>query len=77
MGMYQFNRSRFFKKNNTSNSETYQIIGYFNAEDLQTDRGFGPRLIKDNKGNIWYFSTNYLICLYPDKINYNPIPSMN
>jgi len=67
----------FSKKNNTSNSGVYQIVGYYNAEDLQTDRGFGPRLTKDNKGNIWYFSSNYLICLYPDKINYDPfIPSI-
>ena len=67
----------FSKKNNTSNSGVYQIVGFYNTEDLQTDRGFGPRLTKDNKGNIWYFSSNYLICLYPDKINYDPfIPSI-
>jgi len=67
----------FSKKNNTLNSGAYQIVGFYNAEDLQADRGFGPRLTKDNKGNIWYFSSNYLICLYPDKINYTPhIPSI-
>ena len=67
----------FSKKHTTSNSGAYQIVGFYNAEDLQTDRGFGPRLTKDNKGNIWYFSSNYLISLYPDKINYkSPVPSV-
>jgi len=67
----------FSKKNNTSNNGAYQIVGFYNAENLQTDRGFGARLTKDKKGNIWYFSSNYLICLYPDKINYDPlIPSI-
>ena len=67
----------FSKKNNTSNNGAYQIVGFYNAEDLQTDRGFGPRLTKDSKGNIWYFSSNYLINLDPDKINYkSPVPSM-
>ena len=69
--------SVFSKKNNTLGIGAYQIVGFYNAEDLQTDRGFGARLTKDKKGNIWYFSSNYLICLYPDKINYNPlIPSI-
>lgn len=67
----------FSNKNNTSSSGAYHIVGFYNVEDLQTDRGFGARLIKDKKGNIWYSSSNYLICLYPDKINYNPlIPSI-
>jgi signal transduction histidine kinase len=67
----------FSKKNNTSSSGAYQIVGFYNAEDLQTDRGFGVRLIKDNQGNIWYFSSNYLICLYPDKKIYTPaVPSI-
>ena len=64
----------FSKKNNIPGSDAYQIVGFYNAEDLQTDRGFGVRLIKDSKGNIWYFSSNYLICLYPDKKIYIPAP---
>lgn len=67
----------FSKKNNTSNTQAYQIGSFFNAEDLQTDGSIGARLIKDSKGNIWYFSNRYLICFYPDKIKYNsPAPSM-
>jgi two-component sensor histidine kinase len=66
----------FSKNNSTSSRGAYQVVGFYNAEDLQTDKGFGVRLTRDNKGNIWYFSSNYLICLYPDKKIYiPPVPS--
>jgi len=67
----------FSKKSNTSNNQTYQLISFFNADDLQAEGGIGARLTKDKEGNIWYFSNRFLICFYPDKIIYeSPAPSM-
>ena len=67
----------FSKKNNGSIEPSYQMVGFFNSEDLQIHGAADARLTKDNKGNIWYFSSQNLICFYPDKINYkSPIPSM-
>lgn len=66
-----------FAKNNTSTDQSYQMIGFFNSEELQTGSAIDARMTIDNKGNIWYFSSRYLICFYPDKINYNsPAPLM-
>ncbi|MGZ8510314.1 MAG: ATP-binding protein [Chitinophagaceae bacterium] len=67
----------FSKKNNTSNSQAYQVVSFFNAEDLQTEGGIDARLTKDNNGNIWYFFNKYLVCFYPHKIKYNrPVPTI-
>src|SRR4030095_16315088 len=67
----------FQKKNDGSIDQSYQMIGFFNSEDLQIGGAADARITKDNKGNIWYFSGQYLICFYPDKINYkSPVPSL-
>jgi len=66
----------FSKKVNVANDQMYQLISFFNAEDLQVD-GMDPWMAKDNEGNIWVFSSYYLICFYPEKLNYNTaIPSL-
>jgi len=66
----------FSKKTNVENDQTYQIISFFNAEDLQLN-GTDLSMIKDNEGHIWCFSYNYLSCFYPEKLNYNTaIPSL-
>jgi hypothetical protein len=67
----------FAKKNNPSSDPSYQTIGFLNSEDLQIGGAANARMTKDNKGNIWYFSDQHLICFYPDKINYKSlVPSM-
>jgi hypothetical protein len=66
----------FSKKVNVANDQMYQIISFFNAEDLQVD-AIDTRAVKDNEGHIWVFSSNYLACFYPEKLNYNTaIPSL-
>ena len=66
----------FSKKLNVENNQTYQMINFFNGEDLQVD-GIDPWVAKDNEGHIWVFSSNYLICFYPEKLNYNTaIPAL-
>jgi ligand-binding sensor domain-containing protein/two-component sensor histidine kinase len=62
----------FAKKDNISTDQSYQVIGFFNSEDLQSGGAAGARLTKDNKGNIWYFSGKYLTCFYEGKVNYKP-----
>lgn len=67
----------FSKGDSTSNKKAYQLVSFFNAEDLQTEGGIGGRLTKDSKGNIWYFSNRHLVCFYPSKIIYNStVPSI-
>ncbi len=67
----------FSKKNDGSIDQSYKIIGFFNSEDLQIHGLADARMTKDTKGNIWYFSSQNLICFYPDKINYkSPVPTM-
>jgi hypothetical protein len=76
MGVYQFSVAVFSKKASVENDQTYQIISFFNAEDLQLN-GTDLSMIKDNEGHIWCFSYNYLSCFYPEKLNYNTaIPSL-
>lgn len=65
------------KKNIDAINESYQLISFFNSEDLQTGGGFDARLTKDNDGKIWYFSDRYLIRFYANIINYNrPVPAI-
>jgi len=67
----------FSKKINELDNQTYQISSFFNADDLQVD-GVDPWLVKDNEGHIWVFSSNYLTCFYPEKLNFNTaIPSLS
>src|SRR5688572_8002647 len=58
------------KKNNISGDPSYQVIDFFNAEELKVDGSINARLTKDSEGNIWYFSGNHLICFSPDKMIY-------
>jgi ligand-binding sensor domain-containing protein/two-component sensor histidine kinase len=62
----------FSKKINAGGDAIYQVVSFFDAEDLQLDNAYGTRLIKDLKGNIWLYFGNHLICFFPDKINYSP-----
>lgn len=62
----------FSNKTNTSKGYNYQIVNFFEAEDLHADGIYGTRMTKDKKGNIWFFSGQSLVCFYPEKINYNP-----
>jgi len=65
------------KKNNTSVDQSYQVIDFFNAEELKVDGSINARLTKDIEGNIWYFSGNHLICFSPDKMIYTTsVPSV-
>ena len=65
------------KKNNTAIDQSYQVIGFFNAEELKVDGSINAKLTKDIEGNIWYFSSNHLICFYSDKMIYTiPVPSI-
>jgi signal transduction histidine kinase/ligand-binding sensor domain-containing protein len=67
----------FSKKRDASNNQAYQIISFFDADDLQMHEAIDAQITKDNKGNIWLFSGKYLICFYPDKINFNqPVSSI-
>ena len=66
----------FSKRINAEKDQAYQIISFFNAEDLQVD-GADSWMVKDNEGHIWVFLYNYLTCFYPEKLNYNiAIPSL-
>ncbi len=67
----------FSNNNNNPGSQHYQVLGFFDAGDMQIDGAVDSRITKDNNGNIWYFSGTHLICFYPDKMNYTPpIPSI-
>ena len=67
----------FSKKNDFSHTQGYRIARFFTAEDLQVSGIVDTRLIKDNSGNIWYFSSKHLICFYPEKITYDsPAPTV-
>jgi two-component sensor histidine kinase len=67
----------FSKGDSTSDKKASHIVGFFNAEDLQTEGSIDARLTKDSKGNIWYFSNRHLVCFYPSKIIYNStVPSI-
>lgn len=67
----------FSKRNDNSNNNGYQLVCFFNAEDLQMDGTVDARMAKDSKGDIWLLSSRHLICFHPDQINYNPpVPSM-
>ncbi len=67
----------FSKKKQSSLTQGYHIARFFGAQDLQVSGAVDTRLIKDNTGNIWYFSSNHLICFYPEKIIYHsPAPGI-
>jgi signal transduction histidine kinase/ligand-binding sensor domain-containing protein len=67
----------FSKKINASDNPAYQMVSFFGADDLQMQGAIDCQITKDNKDDIWLYSGNYLICFYPEKINYSsPVPSM-
>ncbi len=69
--------SVFAKKTNSANRQTYQMISFYNPEDLHTEDAVETKMTKDQKGNIWLAARRNLICFYPDKINYKPpVPSI-
>ena len=49
----------------------YVVLASFDADNLRMDAATDPRLLKDNEGNIWFFSDRNLVCFYPDIIKYN------
>ncbi len=62
----------FSNKTDAENDQGYEIVSFFDADNLQMEGAVDVQMIKDINGNIWRFSRKNLICFYPDKVNHKP-----
>lgn len=59
------------------NMQSYQLVSFFDTQDLGIGDSYDTKLSEDLRGNIWLFSGQHLICIYTDKINFkSPVPSI-